>query len=325
MLHITNGDSTAGTLRLTGLPGEVLPWREDLISGPIPQGSTVDEWLSVRARFLSGAYGDSEEIRRDLSMQEDKLRSFPDHDEVVLWFEHCLFCQTMLIYLLNWFSGQDLSDTKLSLICVNRFPGKPKFRGLGELNADELASLFDTRREITAAELNLAAEAWAAYTSAAPSTLSALTKKDTGALPFLHDALRAHLARFPSVRNGLGLVENTALAVAAGGPKSFFELFNEFWAAEPVYGLGDLQFCSALRRLTNATEPLMTASSAGVDSVADLKSATFAITDKGKATLDGHVDFVESNGIDTWLGGVHLIAGSRIWRWDERRKEIVMR
>ncbi len=57
MLHITNGDSTAGTLRLTGLPGEVLAWREDLISGPVPQGLSLDEWLSVRAGFLSEAYG----------------------------------------------------------------------------------------------------------------------------------------------------------------------------------------------------------------------------------------------------------------------------
>jgi hypothetical protein len=325
MLHITNGDSTAGTLRLTGLPGEVLPWREDLVSGPVPQGLTQEEWLSLRARFLSGAYGDAEEIRADLLLQEDKLRSFQTHDEVVLWFEHCLFCQTMLIYLLNWFSGQDLADTKLTLICVNQFPGKPHFRGLGELNADELASLFDTRRKITDAELTLAAQAWAAYTSASPSALSALTKNDTGALPFLHDALTAHLARFPSVKNGLGLVENTALAVVAGGTKDFFELFNEFWAAEPVYGLGDLQFCAALQRLTSAKEPLLTASTAdGPALPVDLKRATFATTDKGEATLYGKADFVESNGIETWLGGVHLTAGSPIWRWDEQQREIVM-
>src|SRR5215470_18064711 len=125
MLHIVNGDSAGGTLRETGLPGEVLVWREDL-SGPIPQRVSMDEWFAIRAGFLTEEYGgDPEETRAGLASQEQKLRSFTDHDRVVLWFEHDLFCQSVLIYLLSWFSRQDLSGTMLSLICIDRFPGKP--------------------------------------------------------------------------------------------------------------------------------------------------------------------------------------------------------
>ncbi len=102
----------------------------------------------------------------------------------------------MLVYLLKWFSKQPSSRTKLNLICVNRFPGMPNFRGLGELNTDQLASLFDTRREVTTAELELAAQAWQAYSSPSPESVLALTKQESGALPFLGEALTAHLARF---------------------------------------------------------------------------------------------------------------------------------
>src|SRR5262249_40410269 len=137
--------------------------------------------------------GDTEEILEDFSRHEEKLRSGPNQDEVVLWFEHCLFCQTMLVYLLNRFAGQELSCTKLSLICINAFPGKPNFRGLGELNADELASLFDTRHKVTAAELNLAVGAWAAYSSPSPADIVNLLKDNTDGLPFVRDALTAHL------------------------------------------------------------------------------------------------------------------------------------
>jgi len=285
----------------------------------------MDEWLAIRAGFLTKEYGgDLEETRADLASQERKLRSFTDHDRVVLWFEHDLFCQSVLIYLLSWFSRQDLSGNTLRLICIDRFPGKPDFRGLGELNSVQLASLFDKQKEISGAELSLAAQAWEAYTSPTPVAISALLRKDTGALPFLAAGLRAHLALFPSVANGLGRVENKALALAASGAKTFYDLFNQFWAAEPVYGLGDLQFCSALRRLVTARHPLLTASPSGSDlSPEDLKRATFAITEAGKRTLDGEVDFIDSNGIDTWLGGVHLTSDSTIWRWDEERSEIV--
>ena len=39
MLHVTNGDNVAGVLVETGLPGEVIPWRDILHVGPVPNTS----------------------------------------------------------------------------------------------------------------------------------------------------------------------------------------------------------------------------------------------------------------------------------------------
>ena len=52
-LHVTNGDSTAGTLRQTSLGGEVVAWRDALHEGPVPAGTDDDVWLGgtrVRGR-----------------------------------------------------------------------------------------------------------------------------------------------------------------------------------------------------------------------------------------------------------------------------------
>ena len=38
--------------------------------------------------------------------------------------------------------------------------------------------------------------------------------------------------------------------------------------------------------------------------------------------LRGTANFVALNGIDRWLGGVHL-SDTNLWRWDEQKKEIV--
>jgi hypothetical protein len=45
--------------------------------------------------------------------------------------------------------------------------------------------------------------------------------------------------------------------------------------------------------------------------------AEFEITELGAAVLEGTEDFVKLNGIDLWLGGVHLAGDQSAWRWDE--------
>jgi hypothetical protein len=99
MLHIHNGDSSANIARQSSLPGEHFAWREALIDGPTPAGIRGPEWLRLRAQHLTEFYGeDPGETETALRIQEEKLASYPEHDEVILWFEHDLFCQTNLIY-----------------------------------------------------------------------------------------------------------------------------------------------------------------------------------------------------------------------------------
>src|SRR5436853_6179837 len=112
MFHIHNGESTAGTLREFGLPGEHFAFQEVLMAGPTPGGLSQTDWIETRAKYLTEAYDlDLGECRGSLLSQEATLRRFPGHDEVILWFEHDLFCQINLIYLLDSFSRQSLGTT----------------------------------------------------------------------------------------------------------------------------------------------------------------------------------------------------------------------
>jgi hypothetical protein len=276
---------------------------------------------------LAEAYGlEVAKSEKDLREQEAWLSRFSEHDEAILWFEHDLFCQINLTYLLDWFSKQSMGKTRLSLICVGEFPGVEDFRGLGQLTGEQLASLFDRRQEVTDAELSLAARAWAVYCSTDPEEISRLIDEDTSAMPFLGHALPLHLLRFPSVKNGLGRVENTALEMISRGAIGFKSLFARFGKAEPVYGMGDSQFWCALKRLGEARDPLITIS-APADDKAALKlnryhNASFELTQTGRAVLAGERDFIEINGIDIWLGGVHLVDGE-LWRWDKQQGRLV--
>jgi hypothetical protein len=331
MLHIHNGDCSANIAKQSSLTGEHFAWRESLITGPTPSGLSGNEWRKVRAQHLSGSYGvDLRECERGLLDQEKKLESFREHEEVVLWFEHDLFCQTNLVYLLNWFGQQDLGPTKLSLICINEFPGKENFRGLGELNAPEMASLFPGRQQVTSQELNLAATAWQAYCSTNPTAIETFLQTDTSSLPFLKAALHAHLRRFPSIKNGLGRIESKSLELIDSGSKSFMDAFPRFGNTESIYGLGDAQFWLALQRMGRAKNPLLEIRTEknGEHGEQELtpnvaRETEFEITEIGKSVLKGEADFVALNGIDLWLGGVHLHHENNLWRWDERSERIV--
>ena len=134
-LHIHSGDSAANQLRQTSVPGDTLVWCDPVIRGPISSEWSASEWQENRARFLVDAeHHTTEKDAVQRLVESDKhLERFHEYKEVVLWFDACWFCQTILIRLLDWFSRQDLGGTELSLICPGTFPGIENFRGLGQL------------------------------------------------------------------------------------------------------------------------------------------------------------------------------------------------
>ena len=327
MLHIHNGEASANIARRSSLPGEHFAFREALIEGPTPAAykNNDGDWRLVRARHLWSAYGvDLNECAQGLLAQEQKLASFREHDETVLWFEHDLFCQINLIYLLDWFASRELGGTKLSLICIDRFPGRTNFRGLGELTAEELGSLFPERKQVTQKQLDLATAAWTAYCSDNPTDLEQLLKTDCSSLPFLSQALGIHLQRFPSTKNGLGRIENTALSLLNAGATSFSDLFPRFAEIEALYGFGDAQLWFALRRMHHVRHPPFTISG-NAEMEKEISAVVFEMTAAGKAVLSGENDFVVLNGIENWLGGVHLSGTKNIWRWDAESSRLVFR
>ena len=99
-LHITNGDCAANTLR-SFLTDPVLVTCDVLHDGPAP-AVDGDAWHEVRARWLSDAYEAAiAETRASLAAFDRTITQPGRHDEIVLWFEHDLFDQLLLIRTLD--------------------------------------------------------------------------------------------------------------------------------------------------------------------------------------------------------------------------------
>lgn len=317
MLHIVDGESVAGTLRGSGIPGAVSIYGDLLYEGPVPTGLDAEAFLEARAVFMTEAElrETVDDARRSLQAFEDTLAGFTGQDEVVIWVSHTLSNQLILIRLLEWFGRQELGGVKLSLICIGRYAGIARFAGLGELQADQLLSLADTRLPVGEAHLRTARAAWDAFTSPDPTDIERFLATDTSALPFLSASLRRHLEQFPSADNGLSRTERQVLTVlrdrgAVSGPGLFVAVRD---LEEQVY-MGDHSLYKIVADLAAARHPLVQVSGTLGEAV---------ITDAGLAVLAGGADHVALNGIDRWLGGVHLQGERAIWRWDGAAGRIV--
>ncbi|MEO6487217.1 MAG: hypothetical protein ABIO78_04640 [Thermoanaerobaculia bacterium] len=300
MIHIHNGDVVAVRARRVGVPGEHLAFRESMIGGPVRPNDP--DWLAKRAAFLVEQSGDDMlRITNRLFEQDQTItHAAATQDEIVLWFEHDLFCLIHFIYLL-----QRLPPGKTSIIW-NDLP-------LGELEPEELARMHTERRAGSREMARVAGEVWQAYTSPDPTVLNAMLSAHAE-FPFLQDGLALHVTRFPSVRNGLGLAEQRILEAIADGATDFQALLSRFWSSHRRYGFGDAEVMREVRRLSGRRIPLVSLMQAD-------KKMSFAVTDQGERTLAG-LDDIAENGIDLWLGGAHLTK-EQLWRWDPQRGAIV--
>ncbi len=327
-LHLTNGESAAGTLRQTGIPGMVISWDDVLHEGPVPANLSLEQMSDVRARFIAGAgWGSDEQVRQRFADRDSHLLSLPDGAHVFLWFEHDLYDQLQLIQLLDWFAQQRQRHLNVELINIGAFPGHPNFGGLGELTAPELASLYVQSQPVTETQLALARAAWSAFTAPEPTAIVRLLDGDTSALPFLGAALTRHLEQFPSADNGLPRTERQILETVSAGAHKPVDVFQVAQRLEGARFMGDMTFWSIMANMAQGHHPLLTTDGALVSPSPIALDAfigqSFRVTNEGAAVLSGRADAVRLNGIDRWLGGVHLYGETAAWRYDSAARTVI--
>jgi len=307
MIHFHNGDITAALARRAGVPGRHVPYRESLIGGPVRRDLAQLDWVEERARYLAEEHGENLlRVRNELLEQEKNIDTARAEEEIVLWFEHDLFCLVHLLYLTKRFA-----NCRLTLIW-NPTP-------LGLLDVEAVLALYRSRMPVTPTMFRAADAAWLAYTSGDPTALNRFLRQDIPDFPFLVDGLRLHASRFPSTKNGLGDPERKLIDLIDAGAADFSTLFARFNPDPPRYGFGDGEVLRQLRRLAWCAVPMITMSE--VPGEGEPK-ASFAVTPAGRNVLAGSVDFMDVNAPNVWLGGAHLTQ-EKVWRWDAERGLLV--
>ena len=122
------------------------------------------------------------------------------------------------------------------------------------------------------------------------------------------------------MRDGLSLTERRVLAAVADGASDAGPAFVRAQARETRPYLGDTTCFARMDRLADGPDPLLRLDPPG-HPVA--RTTGVHLTSAGARVLAGQADQVALNGIDRWIGGVHLHGHRVPWRWDDGTETVV--
>jgi hypothetical protein len=258
-LHITSGDIAGGSLAKSGIPGEVFVWHDILYDGPRKPGWPDDDILHARSRFLGESTGEglsSQYVFETLKAQYAKLETAKRYDRVVLWFDACLFDQSMLCHILAClrFLGMEEAD----LLCIDAFPGIEPYQGLGQLSPDQLASVYDRRQPLGKDQFLFAERVDRTFALQDQIAFKELSGYTEAPLPWVPAAVRRWIEEQPDRVTGLSRLEQLALEAIRSGCETLADVFSfvsvretapQFW--------GDTTLWEKINALADREPPLV--------------------------------------------------------------------
>ncbi|GLU44714.1 DUF1835 domain-containing protein [Allomuricauda sp. NBRC 101325] len=253
LLHITNGDNFTSKLQSLDLKGDVITWREMLCEGKTLCNVGSESFWKTRFEFLNKNYKVSKSWFVEKTLKE--YRSLCNHkqqDQIVLWFEYDLFCQINMLAVLSWLKTHR-RHAQIALVCSGKEDKSDKMYGLNELSDEKLLELYKNKTVLSQDDIEYADYIWQLYCSDNPIRLENQIANNDFQFDYLSEALKTHLKRFPTIKNGLNELENHVLEVAMETkPKSKKELMTELISNQGFYGFGDTQY----ERIVTSIRPL---------------------------------------------------------------------
>lgn len=307
-LVITNGDDVARRLEHLGLAREVLPWRDILYEGPVPQTKSLAALSQVRVTYLAAAYPQpNRDIAGEFAARDGRLSQHAAFDTVTLWFESDLADMLQLLQILDFFATSERDPRSLRLIHSTR--------ALGHHSDDALQALATTATPVGRRRLNQARQSWAAWR--APDHRAWFAQLHEPRLGLLHlwTTVLHSKSLYPSMETGLSDAEITIIHSVDQGfnePSAIVTAVLEDRRRFSDAYMGDWSVYRLLDDLAAAPEP----SISGLDGRYPFddnasareayRAARAELTPLGRAILDGETNHAVVNGIDRWIGGVHV-------------------
>lgn len=328
-INILNGDSAAGGFLqafATKRP-EILVFRDVLSCGPLYPFNNFKQWQSERLYYWELLCQDNgSDVNDHSSKNNDFYEDFLNIEEsaqIRLWLGMGLSEQLLLCFVVFLFDRLNMDIRRLTVVQFSGVWGQ-KFKwpliGLGLLKPNEIAQ-HPEPFQLNQKQQDYAIAAWQAFSSDNPQKYLRFMVHKQPPLPLLHQAMSMIKLRYPDVNNGLSLwdqllLENTRLY----GPKAT-QILGHTMADKTLAldSVGDWYLYNRLIRLSDVDtkKPLLIMHT----SDKQMRSTGFQLTDFGEQVLNNQANNCIENGIDDWIGGVHLnAADSRLWCRNDKQQ-----
>lgn len=254
VLHVVSGDFAAGALRESGVDGQILVWHDLLYEGVRPVGRPDLPAMQERAEFISAFTGGGLEADKILPTLVEQYELLCDQrwEKIVLWFDACLFDQSMLCHILYCLRNSVTPRENVFLICVGEFAGIEPFHGLGQLTPEQFASFFGSEKVVSAGEFAYCAQAENAFATQSRGELQELADMHSAPLEYVPAAARRLIKEFPTDENPHGHLKSLALAAVCSGLANPQEIYHNVKSNEtpPMYW-GDTTLWRAINEMAD--------------------------------------------------------------------------
>jgi len=236
VLNITSGDCCGQLLKDSSVSGDVLVWHDVLYDGPLRNGGVLSENdMLERAKYLSNSTDgglSQDDVFHGLKKAYTRLSDLQNYEEIIFWFDACLFDLSMLAHLLTCIP-LDIRG-KCRLICINEFDDISPFNGLGQLTSEQIASLSPERQIITEEQFEFAILVDYAFATQSKKDFIKIVNYKNPPLPYFDKAVERWLEEKPSEEQQLGKLENMILDAINNGCEKPRQIFQYVAAKDSI-------------------------------------------------------------------------------------------
>jgi hypothetical protein len=273
--------------------------------GPLLPFSTLDEWTTRRFSFWRSVFGEGYEYGELFGDPSGLARA----RTVVLWLDASLDSQLTLAWLPALLRAVGAFPERVDLVQAS--VGRP---------ALEPFAAHPPPMTLSREDLAEVGRVWEALVAPEPDPLVDVLGSDWESLPMFKHALRSLLLRYPEKTSGLNTAEMMLLAEAREGTPKAARVIGHV-LGEMVRGPDACGDSWLFRRLLRLGDPSLPAPALELHgSTEAYRFVNVRLTAFGERVLAGAANFVDRNGIDDWVAGVHLqSAAGRVWFYDAGR------
>lgn len=232
-LHILNGDFALELWKKCHFTGETLVWRETYLEGSLPPTDDLNVFRNARVAFLAQfAELSGVSIQRltlHLQKMDDSLLELPENKLLMLWFDSCIFDQTLLMRILYLLHLRTTPVADIFLYCCNS----------NSLTLEDFKKGVSQKIRLLPQDLESGANAWLAFQRR--NVKEMIETADTLSperLPQMKKALLRCAEEIPD-QNGMTRTQRQILQIVNSGSRSFMEIFKGLDAFEEYPFLGD--------------------------------------------------------------------------------------
>lgn len=230
-IHVLNGDVLYDQILMLNADARLIPFRECLVEGPVEpvQGETF--W-NLRFHYLNQRYQTPEQEYLDrVKVPMNQIGEVEGH--YLLWFEHDLFCQVNLWWILKKLSS---CSAAASVALVYPLP-ETRWNGFGTVNAATYSACVAGKQHFDRDGFRLGIELWDAYSHGKWAQLKKLSSMPSPYFPRLAEVVQAQLDRLTPMPRPEAILRN----LWQEGLRNFEPACREFQRRAGVYGFGDAQ------------------------------------------------------------------------------------